>query len=137
MSSIDLHSQIFCYNALSNATIATDTTTVGAIIDTAGYESCEFIIKSGTRTDGTYTPLIEESDDSGMSGATAVSDTFLVGTEAAAAITASNALGRIGYVGKKRYVRLSIVSTSVTSGCTAFGAVAVLGNARTQPTTNN
>jgi hypothetical protein len=137
MSSIDLHSQIFCYNALSNATIATNTTTVGAIIDTAGYESCEFIIKSGTRTDGTYTPLIQDGDDSGLSDAAAVSDTFLVGTEAAAAITASNALGRIGYVGKKRYVRLSIVSTSVTSGCTAFGAVAVLGNARTQPTTNN
>jgi len=137
MSSIDLHSQIFCANALSNATIATDTTTVGAIIDTAGYESLEFIIKSGTRTDGTFTPLIQDGDDSGLSDAAAVSDTFLVGTEAAAAITASNALGRIGYVGKKRYVRLSIVSTSVTTGCTSFGAVAVLGNCRTQPTTNN
>ena len=137
MSSIDLHSTIFCYNALSNATINSDTTTVGAIIDTAGYESCEFIIKSGTRTDGTFTPLIQDGDDSGLSDAAAVSDTFLVGTEAAAAITASNALGRIGYVGKKRYVRLSIVSTSVTTGCTSFGAVAVLGNCRTQPTTNN
>ena len=137
MSSIDMHTTVFAYNALSNATISSDTTTVGAIIDTQGYESLEFLIKSGTRTDGTYTPLIEDGDDSGLSDAAAVTDTFLLGTEAAAAITASNALGRIGYCGKKRYVRLSIVSTSVTTGCTSFGGIALLGHARTQPTTNN
>jgi capsule polysaccharide export protein KpsE/RkpR len=38
----------------------------------------------------------------------------------------------IGYVGKKRFVKLSLVSTSVTSGLTA-GASAILGAAKHNP----
>lgn len=139
MASIDMHSTVFIANALNNQTIATDTTTQGAIIDTHGYESLEFVFKSGTITDGTYTPLIEDSDDSGLSGSSAVSDTFLVGTEVGARFVAAddNAVTRLGYVGKKRYVRASLVSTGTTSGATGMGAIAVLGHARYQPTAEN
>lgn len=105
------------------AAIASDTTTAGQIVDTAHYESgLMFSLAALVYTDGTYTPLIEESDDSGMAGATAVPDKNLIGTEAGAALTALTALGAsmptIGVATSKRYVRLSIVSTLTTTGAT-------------------
>lgn len=103
------------------AIITTDTTTTGAIIDTADFDGgVMFTFLSSVYGAGTYTPLVEESDDSGMSGATAVADANLIGTEAGAAlstaITASGAvLNTIGVYGAKRYLRLSIVSASATT----------------------
>jgi len=106
-----------------NATVATDTTTAGTIIDTADYDGgVKFDLIATAYTDGTYTPLLEESDDSGMSGATAVPDAKIIGTEAGAAISAATAttdvLNSIGVFANKRYIRLSIVSTGTTTGAT-------------------
>lgn len=130
----EIHHDIVPAIGKTVAAITTDTTTAGAIIDTQGYGAVEFILIMGSRTDGTYTPLIEEGDDSGLSDAAAVADANLFGTEAAAALSASNTVKSIGYrVGKYRYVRLSIVSTSVTSGAT-LGAVAIKTNADQLPT---
>jgi hypothetical protein len=114
------------------AAIATDTTTVGTAIDLQGYESCEFVILSGVLTDGTYTPLIEESDDN--SSYSAVADADLLSTEAAEAFAATDdaEAHSIGYVGHKRYVRLSIVSAGTTSGG-FLAAMAYLGHARHNP----
>lgn len=112
--------------ALNTAAISSSTTTAGNIIDTQGFNALTFILSVGARTDGTYTPLIEEGDDSGLSDAAAVADSDLVGTEAGAVISAANTVKKIGYVGSKRYVRLSVVSTSVTSGATV-GATAIKG----------
>ena len=136
MATFDIHSDIFAKVARNTAAIASSTTTAGNIIDTNGYEGLEFIIQSGARTDGTYTPLIEESDASDMSGATAVDDEDLLGLEVDAAISAANTVKRIGYVGDKRYVRLSIVSTGVTSGAT-IGATAILGRPAVRPAPAN
>lgn len=136
MASFDMHSDVYGAIARNFATIATDTTTAGTIIDTQGYEGVEFFFISGARTDGTYTPLIEESDASNLSGSNAVADEDLVGTEAAAAISAANAVKRIGYVGHKRYVRLSVVSTGTTSGATV-GSIAVLGRPAVSPAPAN
>jgi len=117
--------------ALNTANITTSTTTVGNIIDTADFNGgVNFTLSTGTRTDGTYTPLIEDGDAANLSDAAAVDDAFLVkqdtssttAPEAQAALAASNAISKIGYKGTKRYVRLSVVSTSVTSGCTGVGA---------------
>jgi hypothetical protein len=136
MASFDMHNDVLAKVAKNTAAIASSTTTAGNIIDTLGYESLEFLIQSGARTDGTYTPLIEESDASDLSGSNAVADEDLLGLEADAAISAANTVKRIGYVGHKRYVRLSIVSTAVTSGAT-IGATAVLGRAAVRPTPAN
>lgn len=131
----DLHDNVSVSVAKNPTTISTDTTTAGVIIDTKGYGAIEFVMYTGTRTDGTYTPLIEESDDSGLSGATAVDDANLFGTEAGAALIASNSASRIGYrCGNKRYVRLSVVSASTSSGCTSVGAIAIKGNPDLLPT---
>lgn len=113
-----------------NAIINSDTTTTGAIIDTAGFDGgIVFDILSTVYNAGTYTPLLEESDDSGMSGATAIADANLIGTEAGAVISAVSASGAnlasIGIFGTLRYVRLSIVSdtsTTTTIVATATGA---------------
>jgi hypothetical protein len=122
----DFHNNISPAVALNATAISSNTTTAGAIIDTQAFEALEFIIQSATITDGTYTPLVEYGDQSNLSDAAAVPDAELISTEAAAAFVATddNKVKRIGYIGAKRYVRLSLVSTGVTSGGT-LSAVAV------------
>lgn len=138
MASQDMHNNVFGYVALETQAITTDTTTNGEIIDTQGFESVEFVALSGTLTDGDYLPLVEDGDDASLSDAAAVSDDFLLGTEADAAFAATddNTVKRIGYVGHKRYVRYSVVSSSTSSGGT-LSAVALLGRPRTAPTEDN
>lgn len=135
MTSMDMHTKINPSSGLNIQTIGSNTTTNGVIIDTQNFESVEWLIFSGTITDGTYVPVIEESADSGLSGATTVGTDFLLGTAANATFTATddNVVKRIGSVGKERYQRLSLTSTGVTTGAT-IGVIAVLGNARHQPT---
>lgn len=127
MSKYDLHNNILQKVARNTAAISSDTTTAGIIIDTQGFESLEFLLHTGARTDGTFTPLIEHGDDPSLSDAAAVDDADLLGTEAGAALAAANSSSRIGYRGSKRYVRLSVVSSGVTSGATV-GATAILGH---------
>ena len=120
--------------ALNPQTISSDTTTAGTIIDTQGYDALFFAMQSGTLTDGTYTPLIQHGDESDLSDAAAVDDADLTATEASAAFAATddNVCKKIGYLGTKRYVRLSFVSASTSSGG-VIGAQAVLGRGRQQP----
>jgi hypothetical protein len=131
MSSVDLKNNISVKNALNITSISTNTTTAGVEIDTQGYESATFEIITGARTDGTVTPLIQETDVSG-SYSGSVNDNDLIGTEALAALSVAQSRSIIGYVGKKRYVKLSLVSTSVTTGLTA-GASVILGNPKHLP----
>ena len=103
------------------ATITTDTTTAGAILDTADFENgLMFAEQVSAWTDGTYTLLIQESADSGMSGATTVSGDKLIGSLPAlgAATVQGAALETVGVIGTLRYVRASIVSASTSSGAT-------------------
>lgn len=138
MTSMDMHTKIDTSSGLNIQSIASDTTTNGIVIDTQNFESIEWLIFSGTITDGTYTPVIEESDAANFSGATTVSTDFLLGTIANATFAAAddNTVKRIGSVGKKRYQRLSITSAGTSSGGT-LGAIRVLGNARHQPTSGS
>ena len=128
----DLHSNIKDETALNTAAISTNTTTVGAIIDTLGYESLEFIAQSGTITDGAYALLLEQGDDSGLSDVAAVPADEVLGALTGFVATDDNETVRVGSIGKKRYQRLSLVSTGVTTGGT-FSAVAVLGNPKSGP----
>lgn len=103
-----------------NAIINSDTTTNGAIIDTANFDGgIVFTILTSIFNAGTYTPVLEESDDSGMSGANDVADANLIGTEAGAVLSAASSLGAnlvsLGAFGTKRFLRLKIVSASSTT----------------------
>ena len=130
----DLHNNIKVEVALDTSTISTDTITVGNIIDMQGYGSVEFVMQSGALTDGVYTPLIEEGDAANLSDAAVVAAADLLGTEAAAVFTLTddNAVNKIGYVGNKRYVRLSIVSAGAITGG-MLSAVSVKGSAGDLP----
>lgn len=121
----DLHNEATSRVGLVIGAITTNTTTSGAIIDTAHYESLEYYIQSGTLTDGTYTAQIWHGNDSGLSDAVQLTGEEVLGS-AVFALTDDNKTKRIGYVGKKRYVQLRILSAAVTTGGT-LGAVAVLG----------
>lgn len=129
MAKRELKSTTSLVVALNTTAISSDTTTNGETIDTAGFESILFVIQSGTLADGTYTPLIQEGDNSGLSDAASVADADLTNTEASVAFAATddNTSKSIAYVGSKRYVRLNIVSASTSSGGT-LSAVAVKGD---------
>ena len=60
-----------------------NTPIVSSILDTLGFGSATLALVTGTNTDAdaTFVTLLEESNDSGMSGATAVADIDLIGTE--------------------------------------------------------
>lgn len=128
----DLHNETVSRLGLAVAAISSNTTTSGAIIDTAHYESLEFYMISGTITDGTYTAQLWHGNDSGLSDAVQLTGEEVLGSAVLVAAS-DNATARIGYVGKKRYVQLRIVSTGVTTGGT-MGAVAVLGTPHHAPT---
>jgi hypothetical protein len=129
----ELHHQIKQQIALNLVFINTNTTTFGNIIDTAAYTALEFFILTGFVSDpGNYTMLLEHGDDSGLSDATMVAAGEILGN---ADFTAAddNVSKRLGYIGKKRYVRLSIVSTDLDFSSGIVGAVAVLGGSIHQP----
>jgi hypothetical protein len=122
--------------AVAAQAITTDTTTNSAAIDMTGYESVMFVPFTGTITDGDYTPLIQEGDDSNIANATNVADADLLptgtGQEATAALNASNSVSKIGYRGTKQYVFCSLVSANTTTGGDA-GVVAIQGNPAQAP----
>ncbi len=130
MASYDQKTSLKAVKALNIASIATNTTTVGPSIDTTGFESITLFIELGARTDGTFLPVVQGSDDN--STFADVTDGFLIGTEAEASLNTANTIKSIGYVGKRRYVRLSIVSSGVTSGATV-SATAILADAVKRP----
>lgn len=122
-------------SALNPTTIASDTTTNGIIIDTKGFQSLTFILQSGAIAAGTATPTLEEDDVVGFGSATTVATGDLLGTiaDATFADTDDDAVKWIGYRGKKRFVRLSIVTTGSTTS-TVLSAVALKGNPDLAPT---
>lgn len=104
---------------------------VGTIIDTRGFESVTFILTTDAIAASSLAAqlLIEDGNDSGLSDAAAVDDAYLIGTEAATAITqASDKVAlSIGYVGAKRYVRATLDITT-NNGTDKIGCTAFLGN---------
>lgn len=139
MASRDAHNNLHFVPLITPVAARTDNTAiVSAIIDTAGYQSCELVLVTGANTDAnaTFAVLVEDGDNSGLSDNAAVADTFLLGTEAAAGFTYSDdgECRKIGYVGGKRYVRMTVTPTGNDSGNIFLAGVAVLGNPRHAPT---
>lgn len=125
----DLHHNILPKVVLAPVVIGSSTTTVGAIIDTKGFESLDYSILSGVITDGAYTVVLEEGDDSGLSDAAVVPAELVLDALPAFADTEDGVAKSVGSIGKKRYQRLSIVSTGVTTGG-LFSVAAVLSHVK-------
>lgn len=113
---------------MTSAAITTNTTThAGAAVDlqqtTGGdWRSVLFLAIGGTITDGVYTLKVMDSPDNVTF--TDVTDTSMV-QGPSSTITATGGTAEIAYTGNKRYVRLSVVSTAITTGG-AISARAIL-----------
>lgn len=113
------------------ATINDTTAQVSNIIDTAGFNSLTLVIHVGSFSDvdATTTVLVEEGDNSALTDNTAVADADLVGTEAGMAPTFANdnTCCKIGYIGDKRYVRVTLTPVANT-GDFFMSGLAIQGN---------
>lgn len=106
---------------------------VSQIIDMSALMSLTFAIMIGSWTDAdaTSTLLMEEGDDSGLSDAATVSDKDLLpsgtGQAAAAApiFSDDNAVKLLGYVGTKRYVRLTFTPVNNDAGALPIAILAI------------
>lgn len=139
MASKDLHNRLHFVPLIVPVAARTDNTPiVSAIIDTQGYESVEFALVTGTNTDtnATFAVTVDEGDNSALSDAVAVTNSKLIGTLAEAGFTFAddNECRKLGYIGSKRYVRLTVTPSGNDSGNIFISGVAVLGNSRSKPT---
>ena len=125
MAKFDLHHGSVAEVAFKTYLFAGNEAKVGEIIDTLGYESIEYYIISGTLTTGTFTPSIEDGDDSALSDAAAISADYLLGTyaDATLAVTDDDTTKQIGTVGKKRYQRLTITGADTAAGTVTVAIV--------------
>ena len=132
----DLYSNLTIRRAISPVSVADTTAQVSQIIDRQGFDSLVFAIATGSiaDADATFTVLVEDGDASNLSDNAAVADAELNGTEALAAFQFDddNETRKIGYIGNKRYVRLTITPVANASAA-LIAAVAILGNASLRP----
>lgn len=142
MAKFDLHNKIHTVIAIPPTAALTNANTpyVSSIIDTRGYGSVEFVILSGTQTDAnaTFAVTMDEGDAANLSDASAVAAADLLGTYALAGFQFDddNKTRKIGYVGNKRYVRLTVTPSGNDAGNAFVAAVAVLSHANLGPTAN-
>jgi hypothetical protein len=123
---------------------ADNTAQVGAIIDRQGYDALTYLILTGSvaDADATFAVLLEEGDNSGLSDAAAVADADMVSqTSGTAPETAAgfqfdddNEVRKLGYIGNKRYTRLTITPANNT-GAWLIAAAAVLSAPSVAPVT--
>lgn len=136
----DMHNNIMPKRVISPVALADNTAVVGQIIDRQGYEKLEYIIATGALpdADATFTVLLEEGDAANLSDAAAVADADLLGTEALASFTFAddNKVFKLGYVGNKRYSRLTITPANLAAGAELICAIAILGDPMNAPTAN-
>lgn len=127
----DLYSHIDVRRALSPVSVADNTPLVSQIIDRQAFESLTFPIAIGSvaDADATFTVLVEHGEVSNLSDAAAVADEELLGTEAGASFQfdSDNGVRKIGYVGGRRYVRLTITPAGNASAA-VVSALAILGH---------
>jgi len=130
MSTQEIFNELLPALALNQQAIVSNTTTVGNIIDTYNADKgIKIDLFSGVITDGVFVPLFEESDDVAFATSNDVADINIVpvkigtiwyktGQEAISQfiLTDDNIIRSFGLIGTKRYIRLSMISTGVTSG---------------------
>lgn len=128
--------------AISPITWSDNTAQVSQIIDNQGSDSLAFFINVGAIVSGTATfaVLLQEGDQPNLSDAGTVADTDMVSsvrgtaplTAAAWTFANPNTVQRVGYIGNKRYVRLTVTPSSNAAAVT-MSAIAVKGRLRFTP----
>jgi len=132
MAKKDLKNGIEQRYAKTFVTITSTVPVVGLVIDMSGFESLVFILMTISHAQGNVTLLIEDADNFDFDVNVAeVSDDFLIGTEAETTLDTLSATSSIGYAGKKRFIRASLVAANTP--ILEAGAIAILSNALSQP----
>lgn len=125
---MDLHNRLKVSRVISPVSVADNTAAVGQIIDNQGALSLEYLIATGSiaDADATFVVLLEHGDVANLSDAAAVADEELLGTEALAGFQFDddNETRKLGYIGAKRYTRLTITPANNASAA-LISAVAV------------
>ena len=117
----DMHNCIKVSRGLSPVAAGTDNTPyLSQICDTADFDATEFLILIGANTDAdvAFTVLVEDGDNASLTDNAAVADAYLLGTESGASFDFSddNETRKIGYIGPKRYVRVTITPANNAAG---------------------
>jgi hypothetical protein len=132
----DLYNKLKVLPAIAPVVVSDNTAQVSAIIDRLGFESVLFVINTGTLADAdaTFTVLLEDGNNSGLSDNATVSDSFTLNTQSAASFTfaADGVVRKIGYIGSKRYLRLTITPTN-NSAAAPMSAVCIMDSAASRP----
>lgn len=143
MSNSDLHSNVKQILAVNPVALGATGAITGAIIDRKGYGGVEFLITYGsiTTTGTVVTALLKEGDVTGT--LTSVADADMLGTETLASLvagarvagTGKEVVKRLGYIGTKRHVQLTLTGTGTTSAG-IVGAAAVMYSPDYAPVSN-
>lgn len=119
--------------------VAAKTTTVTSTgVDRTAYQQgatrVVAIIDIDTATDGTWTPVLQDSPDN--STWTTVVAPFIQGPSPSATFgsTNSNSEFKLGYLGVQRYVRCQVTATGVTTGV-VFGILWAVSYEQNYPAT--
>lgn len=138
----DLANSIQIKRAISPVSVSDTTAQVSQIIDRQGYESLTFAINLGSiaDADATFAVLLEHGDAANLSDAAAVPDADMISqTPGTAPETAAgfqfdddNEVRKLGYVGGKRYTRLTITPAANASAA-LLSALAILGHPTEKP----
>lgn len=126
--------------AISPAAAGTDNTAfVSQVIDRAGFDCLTFVVLTGSLADAdaTFAVTLDHGDAANLTDAAAVPAGMILGglTNASFAFGDDDETRKVGYVGDKRYVRLT-VTPSGNSGNAFIAAVAILGHPELFPTAN-
>lgn len=127
----DLHNNVKAVVALSPESAFTDDGTyVGPIIDRYGYQSVEFFIQAGKLLDAgaTFAVTLEHGDNAALSDAAAPASTELLGSLPSFDQSEDDTVEKVGYIGKKRYLRVTITPTGNQAEA-FFSGLALLSHA--------
>lgn len=121
MASRELHGSIDVRSLLAPTATNDGGSPAVAILDTDGFRSVELVVKAGAITTGGFSAVVEHGDAADLADAAAVPAHQLVGE--APVFTKdpdeSNTLKRVGYLGSKRYVRATPLSSNLRAEGTA------------------
>lgn len=140
----DLHNNIKCSRGISPVVVTDNTAQVSQIADKDGFDSLEAVIDLGTLSDAdvAVTVLVEDGNASDLSDNAAVDDAYLLGIEGVGATPtgasfrydSDNKVTKIGYIGPKRYVRVTITPANNT-GNIPLAMTWIQGHPRKAPLT--
>lgn len=131
-SPYDLYNNVEARRALSPVSVSDNTAQVSQIIDMQGRNSLLWVLVLGSLADAdaTFAVTMDHGDAANLSDAASVSSADMLGTLAGASFTfsADDTVKKIGYIGTKRYVRLTITPSSNASAA-LLSVVAILSGA--------